>query len=69
MFHVEHFRMITEMGDLRTSDGSSCQPLVVKADQQDDSEDYGGEKDLRNMVVKNLLIRLRGVPKFGFFLD
>jgi len=35
--------------------------LVMHAEQEDDAEDDGGEKDLSDMVVEDLLIRVRGV--------
>ena len=42
--------------------------LVPQAKKEDDAEDDGGEKDLADVVVKNLLIGVRGVVEDRFFV-
>jgi len=41
---------------------------VPQAKKEDDAEDDGGEKDLADVVVKNLLIGVRGVVEDRFFV-
>jgi hypothetical protein len=39
----------------------------MHAEQEDDAKDDCGEEDLSNVVIEDLLIRVRGVAEAGFF--
>jgi hypothetical protein len=41
----------------------------MQAKQQNDAKYDGGKENLRDVIVENLLIGLRGVVEIGFFLN
>jgi len=41
---------------------------VTQAKKEDDAEDDGGEKDLADVVVENLLVGVGGVVENWFFV-
>jgi hypothetical protein len=42
--------------------------LVMEAEQQDDPEDDRCEKDLTDVIIEDLLVRIGGVAERSFFL-
>jgi hypothetical protein len=38
----------------------------MHAEQENDTEDDGGEEDLPHVIVEDLLIRVRGIAEAGF---
>jgi hypothetical protein len=40
----------------------------MQAKKEDDAEDDGGEKNLSDVIVEDLLVGVRGIVEVGFFL-
>ena len=57
-----------ELSASRLTPDTRTQALVMKPEQDDHAEDDRGEQDLPNVVVEDLLIRVRGVAEVNLLL-